>query len=69
MTRSSTLILIGALTVLAPFSGLPVAWLHILFPLLGLVVIVVGFLIRADRVKAERDSTPPPIGNDLSPIA
>ncbi len=59
MSRSSALILLGFLVVLAPFSGLPSNWLRTLIPVLGLGVIVVGFIVRAERVKSERDAHAP----------
>jgi len=70
MSRSSTLIVAGLLVVLLSFIGLPLAWLHVLLPALGIVVVSIGFLIRTDQVKKARLSTPPPPSpNDISAIA
>ena len=70
MSRSSTLIAVGVLTILLPFGGLPSSWLHVLYPLFGLIVVTIGFLMRADHVKAEREAAPEPplINHDIPPI-
>lgn len=60
MSRASTLVLVGFLTMIVSFVGLPASWLHALLPLFGLIVIVVGFLMRADRVREEKGAMPSP---------
>lgn len=50
MSRSSVLILVGILLVIAPFAGVPSAWLAVLVPFFGLIVCVVGFLVRETQV-------------------
>jgi Na+/H+-dicarboxylate symporter len=76
MSRSSTLILVGLLTLIISFAGIPLAWLHVLLPILGLATIIVGFLMRTDRIAEMKRSMPsPPTSapvaspNDISPIA
>ncbi|MGE5541251.1 MAG: hypothetical protein ACM3TU_03150 [Bacillota bacterium] len=49
MTRSHILILIGILTLLAPFSGLPISWLEFVLPVFGLIVAGVGYSYRASK--------------------
>lgn len=73
MSRSSTLILLGVLTILAPFSGLPMAFRSLLSVIFGACVLGIGFSMRAREVhKAqpilETPPTPemPPTG--VSPI-
>lgn len=46
MSRETILMVIGALVVLAPWSGLPLAWLTWILPALGLAVIGIGFTFR-----------------------
>lgn len=53
MSRSSFLILLGILTAIAPFSGLPSSWLAALLPVLGLSVAGAGFSIRLQGVREE----------------
>lgn len=60
MSRSSVLILLGVLTTLTPFSGMPSHWHTILLPVLGLLVVCIGFLIRTDQVAALRKTMPAP---------
>jgi len=54
MSRESLLILLGVLIFLAPFSGLPFSWLSWILSLLGIIVGIVGFSLRAKR------ASPPP---------
>ncbi len=50
MSRNSTLILLGILTVLAPFSGLPIAFRTLLTVIFGTCVAGIGFALRASEV-------------------
>lgn len=52
MTRENVLILLGALVILAPFSGLPLSWLSFILPILGAGVVGIGILMRAVRRRA-----------------
>lgn len=60
MSRSGLLILLGIVTALMPFSGLPSSWFPFLLPLLGLPVAAIGFSIRVAHVREakEREATP-----------
>ncbi|MEJ0053565.1 MAG: hypothetical protein WDN10_02450 [bacterium] len=53
MSRVSTLILLGVLVFLSPFSGLPVSWLSWFLPILGIAIVVAGLSLRQSRVRAE----------------
>lgn len=53
MTTESTLILLGILTALVPFLGLPYAWLLWIVPLLGLLIAGTGIMLRARRLTSE----------------
>jgi len=53
MTTESTLILLGILTALVPFLGLPYAWLLWTVPLLGLFIAGTGVMLRARRLASE----------------
>ncbi len=54
MSRSSFLILLGILTALAPFSGIPFSWLSVLLPIFGFTVAIVGFSVRLEKVRAAK---------------
>jgi hypothetical protein len=51
MSRSSTLILLGLLVALAPFSGLPSSFRTLIAVVLGLIVLGVGVAERARNVR------------------
>ena len=53
MTTESTLILLGILTALAPFLGLPYAWLMWIVPLLGMLILAAAIVLRARRLSVE----------------
>lgn len=46
MSRSLMLIVLGALTLLSPFSGLPMSILTWILPLFGLAIVAVGVSYR-----------------------
>ena len=46
MTRGTILIILGVLVALSLFSGLPLSWLEIIIPILGLVIAFIGYLMR-----------------------
>jgi len=73
MSRSSTLILLGVLTILAPFSGLPMAFRSLLSVIFGACVLGIGFSMRAREVhtaqaQPEIPSTPITTPTGVSPI-
>lgn len=49
MSRPTVLIILGILIALTPYSGLPLSILSFVLPLLGLAVIGVGLVERAER--------------------
>lgn len=49
MSRESLLILIGMLTALYPYSGLPLSWSAFLLPLSGGLTVLIGFTLRERR--------------------
>lgn len=51
MSRENTLILVGILVALSPFSGLPHSWLSVLTPLLGVLVAIIGFTLHDRRIQ------------------
>lgn len=66
MSRASTLILLGALVILTPFSGLPVAIRSLLAVFFGACVLGVGFSLRTREVRhaqllAETPAAPEPV--------
>ncbi|HVB19793.1 MAG TPA: hypothetical protein VNF51_00695 [Candidatus Paceibacterota bacterium] len=66
MSRTSTLIFLGILTILAPFSGFPIAFRNLLTVIFGACVVGIGFALRTNETKnaaAERPSA------DISPAS
>lgn len=59
MSRSSTLILLGLLIVITPFSGLPTALRTFLLVLFGALVVAIAFLIRSREVESARAAALP----------
>jgi hypothetical protein len=60
MSRSSALIVLGFLTMLVPFSGLPVSVRTVLLVIFGASAVGVGFSMRPgeQRASAERKEVP-----------
>ena len=58
MSREATLILVGILVAISPFSGLPRSWLAVILPFLGLVTIGIGYAMRHEQVKVKRLEEP-----------
>jgi hypothetical protein len=57
MTREHVLMALGALVLIAPWSGLPLSWLEWILPLIGLAVIGIAFTMRRRTPPA----APPPV--------
>lgn len=53
MSRESTLVLLATLVAITPFSGLPLAWLTWLLPILGISLAAISISLRARRRRAE----------------
>jgi len=68
MSRTTTLIILGALVFLSPFAGLPLSWLSWFLPLLGLGVILAGLSLRQERVRAERRAAPQVVAAEVIDI-
>lgn len=51
MSRSSTLILIGALIILTPFSGLPIAFRSLLTVVFGMAILATGLSLRTREAR------------------
>lgn len=69
MSKSSALILLGVLTVLTPFSGLPASFRDFLTVVFGILVLAVGFLLRAKEVAEHAAATPvPPADPTPAPV-
>ena len=51
MSRSSALILLGALTILIPFSGLPVAFRSLITVVFGMAILAVGLSLRSREAR------------------
>lgn len=61
MSRSSALIVLGLLTILVPFSGLPVSVRTVLLVIVGACAVGIGFSMRPSeqRASVERPVEPP----------
>ncbi len=57
MSRTSTLILLGILTTLTPFSGLPVSIRTLLAVVLGAGVAATGLIMRAEEAHEQRQAS------------
>lgn len=69
MSRASTLMLLGILTVLTPFSGLPSSFRSLLAVIFGVSVFAIGFSKRSREAKiAQTPPTEPPPPPGVSPI-
>ncbi len=68
MSSESTLILLGILVVITPYSGIPSFWYGYILPILGLFIMGIGFLFRTRRISSERinkKETTRDIANDI----
>jgi len=70
MSRSSSLILLGVLIVLVPFSGLPSALRVLLTVIFGAIVLGFGIAERAEKVAESRAAltAAPSVPHEISPI-
>jgi hypothetical protein len=53
MSRSSTFILLGILTIITPFSGLPMALRSLFSLIFGACVLGIGLSMRANHLNKE----------------
>lgn len=60
MSRASTLILLGVLVILAPFSGFPIAIRNLFAVIFGASVLGIGLTLRAREARRRAESPPPP---------
>ena len=51
MSRPSILIVLGVLTMLAPFSGLPIAFRTLLTVIFGACVLGIGLPLRTEKAR------------------
>jgi hypothetical protein len=58
MSRANTLIFLGVLVILAPFSGLPITFRNLLAVIFGACVFGIGFLMRAREVRLRAAQSP-----------
>jgi hypothetical protein len=75
MSRSSTLILLGILTILTPFSGLPSGIRTLFAVVFGATVLGIGLMLRSNETRRAQSpaETPAPAPEltppqDISPI-
>lgn len=58
MSRTGFLILVGVLTILTPFSGLPIAARSFLTAILGICTLAVGLSLRTHEAHRVEVATP-----------
>ena len=51
MSKESTLLLLGVLIVLAPFLGLPYAWLMVVLPVCGVGIVALSIALKKGSVE------------------
>ncbi len=51
MSKEGTLVTIGILTAVSPFLGLPYSWLAWILPVLGILAVIVGYVIKKDKAE------------------
>lgn len=69
MSRTGTLILLGILIILAPFSGLPMAMRSLLAVVFGACVTAVGIAMRAHETSAQQSAEPVQPSTSTEPAA
>ncbi|OYV63047.1 MAG: hypothetical protein B7X03_03300 [Parcubacteria group bacterium 21-58-10] len=68
MSRTSTLILLGILTILAPFSGLPIDIRNLLAVIFGASVTGIGLSIRAHEARSAAAQPPAEMPSVSEPV-
>ncbi|MFZ3044260.1 MAG: hypothetical protein WA058_04120 [Minisyncoccia bacterium] len=68
MSRTSTLILLGVLTILLPFSGLPAAFRSLLAVIFGACVLGIGLALRAQEARSMRPQADAPASAAPEPV-
>jgi len=62
MSRNSTLILLGILVILVPFSGLPLAFRTLLAVIFGACIAAIGLSLRTkEMTNSAPQVAPPPV--------
>jgi len=57
MSSESTLILLGLFVAITPYIGVPTFWYAYILPVLGILIIGIGFLFRSRRISSQSDDT------------
>ncbi|MFZ2908166.1 MAG: hypothetical protein WA014_03465, partial [Minisyncoccia bacterium] len=58
MSSEGTLILLGVATAISPFSGIPSSWLAWVLPVFGILIAIVAYRIRRNRINFLKEQTP-----------
>lgn len=66
MSRTSAIILLGVLTILTPYSGLPATYRTLITVVLGATVAWVGLLTRSEEMRALRAPDETATGREVS---
>jgi len=69
MSRTSTLIVLGILIIIVPYSGLPVAFRGLLEIAFGALVLSIGLWLRSKEAKRATLSSPEPMAEPSVPAA
>ena len=70
MSRTSTLILLGIIVMLTPFSGLPIAIRSLISVICGIAILGIGLMLRTREVhQAQPTETPAPAEEPTIPTS
>lgn len=64
MSREHILVILGILSAVSPFAGLPLSWLMVLYPVVGVCVALIGITL----VRRKKVSVPLAIHEASSPL-
>jgi hypothetical protein len=66
MSKEGTLITVGVLVLLTPFIGLPHSWFAWILPVLGIITLVIGQLMRKHRATPQTVRAEPSVLESVS---
>lgn len=56
MSKEMSVILLGVSVIIVPYLGVPSSWRTLLLVLAGLALVVIGFLLRAQGMRGDKNS-------------
>lgn len=49
MSREPILSVLGVLVIIAPFAGLPLSWLSVFLPVIGILILLIGVTLTVRK--------------------